>query len=92
MGKYKYSPDIIYMQVEKVEIIRETVKCFFVPTKSGESMIKKHSRNGKHFDTFEDAKAYLIKALNNRLASYKRNLKETREDIKKAELLKEATP
>lgn len=63
MNKYRISP--YRLEIEKVEIEKETDKTLWVKEKNSHgkeyiSQCRKDSSWHKYFDTFEDAKQYLI--------------------------------
>lgn len=61
--KYKVSSKSYNPRIEKVEIVRETAQCVFLPPFRGTGSERREAKSSDYadyFDSFEDAKSFLV--------------------------------
>lgn len=92
--KIKYKVSIWDTDIKKIEVIKETdhtiwynkrnllhLDCFI------EVSERKNTNENKHFDTFEEAKEYLIKKYSERIEQYKYQLELAEKKLESIKLL-----
>ena len=77
--KYKVSSKSHNPKIEKVEVVRETAQCVFLPPYNGmgsERREAKSSDYADYFDSFEDAKSFLVTLWESKVNSARLNLEQ----------------
>jgi hypothetical protein len=75
-------------EISEIEIIKETEHTIWYKSKSGsERQERKNTSDTKHFETFKEAKEYLINKYSDRIEYYENQLKIAIETLEKIKLL-----
>lgn len=79
IAKYKVTSKNHNPKIEKVEILRETAQCVFLPPYrgTGERREAKNSEWADYFDSFDEAKLFLVTMWERKVDTARRNLEDT---------------
>ena len=85
----KYKTSTLYRRsIAAVEVERETVKSVWIEFRHGVYRYNKVSEYERFFDTFDEARAYLVERAESELAACETRTKEAKQRISEAKALK----
>ena len=79
-------------EIEKIEVVRETAKFYVLMASNPRHPERREAKSSdwqNYFDTFKEAKQFLIDRLKTKIKKYELNIEYVEEELKEAEALED---